>query len=66
MVWIVGEWVDGLGHGLGGWYYVCVCCERIICVGRRYGYLCIVIHAHVTLSLLYSVQSCCTLSISAS
>ena len=22
-----GEWVGGLGQGLGGWCYVCVCCE---------------------------------------
>ena len=22
-----GEWVGGLFHGLGGWCYVCMCCE---------------------------------------
>ena len=22
-----GEWVGNLGQGLGGWSYVCVCCE---------------------------------------
>ena len=24
---VEGEWVGGLGQGLGGWCYVCVCCE---------------------------------------
>ena len=62
-----GEWVRGLGQSLGGWVVVCLCVLRvwIICVDGRSRYLYIVLCGYLRILGAPSVQSCCTLSISA-
>ena len=63
--WGVGR---GLGPGSGavGWCYVCVRCESGFYVDGRSRYLCIVLGGYLRIIGAHSVQSCCTLSISAS
>ena len=56
-----GEWLGGLGQGLGGWGGV-----MSVCVDSRSRYLYIVLGSFLRILGAPSVQSCCTLSISAS
>ena len=58
------RWREGLGQGLEEWCYVCVILE-ILCVDCRSRYLYIVLDGYMRISGASSVQSCCTLSISA-
>ena len=54
----------GLGYGKVGWCYVCACCESgffVLMAGPG-----IVLGGHLRILGAPSVQSCCTLSISAS
>ena len=55
------EWVGGLGQGLGGWGGV-----MSLCVDGRSRYQYIVLVGFLHILGAPSVQSCCTLSISAS
>ena len=62
-VW--AAWVRGL-RGVG-WCYVCVCCEsELFMLMGRSRYLCIVLGGFLRILGAPIVQSCCTLSISAS
>ena len=71
-VWVVyvGRGVGGLGPGSGGvgWVLLSVCEVRvwILCVDGRSRYLCIVLGGYLRILGAPSVQSCCTLWISAS
>ena len=62
-----GEWVGGLGQGLGGWSVLCLCMlwVWILYVNGRSRYLYIVLGGFLCILGAPSVQSCCTLSISA-
>ena len=57
------EWVVGLDQGLEGWGWFYV---RIICVDGRSKYLYILLGGYLHILGVPSVQSCCTLWISAS
>ena len=61
-----GEWVGGLGQGLGGWGGVMYVCVVSLCVDGRSRYLYIVLGGVLCILGAPSVQSCCTISISAS
>ena len=62
------EWAVGQGQGLGGWSgAMSVCAEIWIhCVDGRPSYLYIVQGGYLRILGAPSVQSCCTVSISAS
>ena len=55
----------GLDQGLEGWCYVCVSC-KILCIDSMSSYLYIVLGGYLRIFGALSVQSCCTLWISAS
>ena len=62
--WGVGRCLD---NGLEGWCYVCVSCESgFFCVDDKSRYLHIVLGGYLRFLVSPSVQSCCTISISAS
>ena len=61
---IGGKWVGGLGQGMGWWGVVMSVCG--VSVDGRCKYLYIVLGGFLRIFGAPSVQSCCTLSISAS
>ena len=62
-----GEWVGVLDQGLDGRAVLCLCeLWVILCVDSRSRYLYIVLVGHLYILWTHSVQSCCTLWISAS
>ena len=62
------QWVGAWNRVLKSWVVLCLCELRvwILCVDGRSRYLCIVLDEYLRILGVPSVQSCCTLSISAS